>query len=272
MPFGLAQVLAGDALDRAADLQQRRGERAGAPGEHGRAAVGGELAVARERAQQQEGDRVDEPPRRAPRTRCPPPLRCCGRSRRRRRRSANWAISAASVAKKLASVITITSRLITCVSSCAITPSSSAVSSSSRIPRVAQTVVDFCERPIAKALGIEVSITHTRGLGRSACTHSRSMIPCSSGSSAGETSLTPSVAIAILSEANSCSSSSPTATTHDHPGARAGGEQHADEDDVDEPEQEHRQQHPGLQTGVATEVRMWCSHRAHSGRRAVPSS
>ena len=112
------------------------------------------------------------------------------------------------MAKKLASVITITSRLITCVSSCAITPSSSAGESSSRIPRVAQTVADFCERPIANAFGIGVSITQTRGLGRSACTHSRSMIPCSSGSSSGETSLTPIVASASLSEANSWTSSS----------------------------------------------------------------
>ena len=87
------------------------------------------------------------------------------------------------------------------------------MSSRSRIPRVAHTVVDFRERPIAKALGIGVSITHTRGLGRSAWTHSRSMIPCSSGSWAGETSLTPIVAIAILSEANSCTSRSTTATT-----------------------------------------------------------
>ena len=82
--------------------------------------------------------------------------------------SANWAISEASVAKKLARVMTITSRLITCVSSCAITPSSSAEERRSRIPRVAHTVVDFLVRPIANALGIGVSITHTRGLGRSA--------------------------------------------------------------------------------------------------------
>ena len=81
------------------------------------------------------------------------------------------------------------------------------------MPRVAHTVADFCDRPIAQAFGIEVSITPTRGLGRSACTHSRSMIPCSSGSCAGETSLTPIVASAILSEANSCTSSSTSATT-----------------------------------------------------------
>ena len=116
------------------------------------------------------------------------------------------------MAKKLASVITITSRLITWVSSCAITPSSSAGSSSSRMPRVAHTVVDFFERPIAQALGIEVSITPTRGLGRLACTHSRSTIPCSSGSCAGVTSLTPIVASAILSEAKNCTSSIPAAT------------------------------------------------------------
>ena len=37
------------------------------------------------------------------------------------------------------------------------------------------------------------------------------MIPCSSGSCAALTSFTPIVAIAILSEVNSCISSSPTA-------------------------------------------------------------
>ena len=80
------------------------------------------------------------------------------------------------------------------------------------MPEVAQTVADFCERPIANAFGIEVSITQTRGLGRLACTHRRSMIPCSSGSCAGETSLTPIVASAILSEANSWPPSSTSAT------------------------------------------------------------
>ncbi len=101
------------------------------------------------------------------------------------------------------------------------------------MPRVAHTVVDFFELPIAHALGIEVSITPTLGLGRSACTHSRSMIPCSSGSWAGETSLTPIVASAILSEAKNCTSSSTTATITISPGAGAGREQHADEHHVD---------------------------------------
>ena len=97
----------------------------------------------------------------------------------------------ASVAKKLASVITITSRLITCVSSCAITPSSSAGLEQFEDAGVAHTVVDFFERPIANAFGIDVSIVHTLGLGRSACTHSRSTIPCSSGSCAGVDLLDP---------------------------------------------------------------------------------
>src|SRR5207244_3332405 len=59
-PFSPAQILARDPFDRAADLYQRRGQGARAAGEHGGAAVGGELAVARERAQQEEGDRVDD--------------------------------------------------------------------------------------------------------------------------------------------------------------------------------------------------------------------
>ena len=82
---------------------------------------------------------------------------------------------------------------------------------------MAQTVVDFFARPIAQALGIEVSITPTRGLGKLACTHSRSMIPCSSGSCAGVTSLTPIVASAILSEAKNWTTSSTTATNTINP-------------------------------------------------------
>ena len=120
-------------------------------------------------------------------------------------------ISAATVAKKLAIVITITSRLITCVSSCAITPSSSAGSSILSSPRVAQIVAVFCERPSAQAFGICASITATRGLGRSAWMHSRSMIACSCGSSDCETSCAPSVASAILSEPTICTKNRPTA-------------------------------------------------------------
>ncbi len=87
------------------------------------------------------------------------------------------------------------------------------------MPVVAHTVAFFCERPIAKALGIGVSITHTLGLGRSACTHSLSMMPCSSGSSSGVTSLAPSVESAILSDAKNCRASMNTAITTMTPAA-----------------------------------------------------
>ena len=72
------------------------------------------------------------------------------------------------VAKKLATVMTSTSRFWTCVSSWAMTPSSSAGVSRSMIPVVAQTVADLGERPIANAFGMSVWATATRGLGRSA--------------------------------------------------------------------------------------------------------
>ena len=163
-------------------------------------------------------------------------------------------ISAAIVAKKLAIVITITSRLITWVISCASTPSSSAGESRPSRPRVAQTVADFCERPSAQAFGISASITATRGFGRSAWMHSRSMIACSSGSSAGETSCAPSVASAILSEPTTWKKNRPTAmaTISTRAGA-ARKMQRADEHGVEQPEQEQRQAHAGLEPGVAAE-------------------
>ena len=46
--------------------------------------------------------------------------------------------------------------------------------SSSRIPRVAQTVVVLRERPIANAFGIEFSITATRGSWKSTAVRSPS--------------------------------------------------------------------------------------------------
>jgi hypothetical protein len=95
----------------------------------------------------------------------------------------NCTIIDAIEAKKLASVMIITSRLITCVSSWASTPSSSAGDSNSMIPVVQHTVALFCERPMANALGIEVAITAIFGLGRSAWMHRRSIIACSSGAS-----------------------------------------------------------------------------------------
>ena len=117
------------------------------------------------------------------------------------------------VAKKLASVITITSRLATWVSSCAMTPSSSAGVRISMMPVVAHTVAFFGERPRANAFGMRVLAMATFGLGRSACTHRRSIIAWNSGASAGETSRAPMAASAILSDAKSCRSASPPAIT-----------------------------------------------------------
>src|SRR6185295_3071951 len=54
-----AQVGLRDALHRPADLQQRRGQGARAAGDDRGAAVGRELAVARQRLQQEERDHVD---------------------------------------------------------------------------------------------------------------------------------------------------------------------------------------------------------------------
>ena len=69
-----------------------------------------------------------------------------------------------------------TSRFFTCVSSWAITPSSSDGESAFMIPVVAHTVALFWERPIANALGISVSATAIFGFGRSAWMQSRSII------------------------------------------------------------------------------------------------
>ena len=79
------------------------------------------------------------------------------------------------------------------------------------IPVVAQTVADLGERPSANAFGIRVSATATFGLGRSAWTHRRSIIACSSGASAGVTSRAPIARSASLSEPNSWNSASPPA-------------------------------------------------------------
>ena len=89
----------------------------------------------------------------------------------------------AIIAKKLASVMTATSRWATCESSCASTPSSSCGSSRSSRPWVTATAACLGLRPVAKALGMSVGMIATRGIGRPAVRHSRWMIACSSGAS-----------------------------------------------------------------------------------------
>ena len=83
--------------------------------------------------------------------------------------------------------------------------------------------------------------------------HRRSIIACSCGASCGETSWAPIERSASLSDVKNCSESRPPATMRIVIAAGAGGEQHAEEHHVDDAEQEDRDQHPDLQSGVAAE-------------------
>src|SRR5262245_8077886 len=90
--------------------------------------------------------------------------------------------------RKLAMVITATSRWATCDSSWESTASSSGGDSRRMIPVVTQTTACCWLRPVAKALGMSVSAIATFGLGMSARAQSRSTIWCSSGACSGDTS------------------------------------------------------------------------------------
>src|SRR5829696_5983101 len=94
----------------------------------------------------------------------------------------------ARMPRKLAMVITATSRWATCDSSCDSTASSSGADSRRMIPVVTHTTACCWLRPVAKALGRSESATATLGLGMSARAHSRSTIWCSSGACWGDTS------------------------------------------------------------------------------------
>ncbi len=59
------------------------------------------------------------------------------------------------------------------------------------MPVVTHTAECLGERPVAKALGMSVTATATRGLGMSASAHSRSIMACSSGACSGSTTLAP---------------------------------------------------------------------------------
>ncbi len=120
---------------------------------------------------------------------------------------------AARLAKKLAMVMTSTSRCFTCDSSWAITPSSSLGERVRMMPVVAQTVALFWLRPIANAFGTSVSATAMRGFGRSAWMQSFSIIAWRPGASCGETSFAPIADSASLSERNSWPSDSAPMTT-----------------------------------------------------------
>ena len=148
---GDAQVLLGQAVHARGDLAQRRGQRARAAGDERGAAVGDELAVARQGHHEEERDDVDderdedddEDAGAVVVVAVPPPPK----------RKPNCRIIAATEAKNEAIVMIITSRFLTCASSCAMTPSSSAGESRFMIPVVAQTVALFCERAEREGVG-----------------------------------------------------------------------------------------------------------------------
>ena len=82
------------------------------------------------------------------------------------------------------------------------------------------------------------------------------MIPCSSGSSAGRDLLDAQRGQRDLVRGEQLHEQQHDGDDDDHARARARREQHADEHDVDQPEQEHRQEHPRLQAGVLAEARI----------------
>ena len=114
------------------------------------------------------------------------------------------------MAKKLASVMTSTSRFATCESSWASTPSISCGSSRRQRPSVTATAACFGLRPVANALGTSVGMMATLGFGRSAIAQRRSTIAWSSGACSGVTTFAPEAARAILSEVKYWKNASPT--------------------------------------------------------------
>ena len=97
----------------------------------------------------------------------------------------------ASMPRKLAMVMTATSRWATWESSWARTASSSGSSRRRMSPVVAHTTALLGLRPVAKALGTSVSATATRGFFMSAMAQSRSMAPWSWGACSGVTMRPP---------------------------------------------------------------------------------
>ena len=118
---------------------------------------------------------------------------------------------------------------------------------------VAQTVAFLGERPSAKAFGIAVLATAIFGLGRSACTHRRSIIACSCGASCGRDDAGAHRGQRELVGREQLDQREPAGDDqHDHRRG-AGGEEDADEHDVERAEQEQRDRHPDLESGVASE-------------------
>ena len=79
------------------------------------------------------------------------------------------------------------SRCLTCISSCAITPSTSSGGSVCRSPCVAQTTACFGPRPVANALGCAAGEIATVGIGNPARSDRRRIMAKNSGACASVT-------------------------------------------------------------------------------------
>ena len=118
---------------------------------------------------------------------------------------------------------------------------------------MAHTVAVFGERPIANALGIGVSAIATRGLGRLAWMHSRSIRAWSSrrllraDHARAHREQRDLVRREVLDQEQAAGDHG------DRHRAGARGDQHADQHRVDETEQEQGQEHPGLKAGITAE-------------------
>ena len=134
------------------------------------------------------------------------------------------------------------------------------------MPVVAQTVAAFFERPIAKALGIDVSTTATLGLGRSAWTQRRSIIACSSRRLLRRDDVRAVGAQRELVGGEELEEEQPA--DDDEQRGLVGGDHDGDEHDVDGAEEEHRQQHPRLEPGVAAEGGGSSHGASHLAKRA----
>src|SRR4029453_5469064 len=155
--------------------------------------------------------------------------------------------SPARMPRKLAMVITATSRWATWDSSWDSTASSSGGDSRRWIPVVTQTTACCWLRPVAKALGRSVSAMATLGLGMSARAQSRSTIWCSPGARPARPGET------VRKEGPD---EQERAGDHDdqHP-ALQDRDEDGDKDHVQQAEQEHRAEHAARETGVGRDRR-----------------
>ncbi len=168
-----------------------------------------------------------------------------------------WTMNDAIEAKKLASVITITSRFWTWVSSWPSTRLELAVAEQRRIPVVAQTVAVLGERPTANAFGIGVVGDRDAWLWQvrldAEPLDDRVQAACILGV-AGAHLAGAHRQQGDLVRGEQLDQEQRPGHDRDRDRAGAGGEQHADQHGIYEPEQEQGQDHPGLKPAIAAEV------------------